>query len=61
MADKPNQPAVLRHRLERLEALLAAEKAAHAKTFDNYRENLYRLVDAELTLKRIQEALEQKT
>lgn len=61
MADKQNQPAVLRQKVERLEALLAAEKAAHAKTFDNYRENLYRLVDAKLKLGRIQETLEQKT
>ena len=58
MADKQNQPAVLRQKVERLEALLAAEKAAHAKTFDNYRETLYRLVDAELKLERIQETLE---
>lgn len=57
MADRHNQPASLRRKVERLEALLEAEKEAHAKTFDHYRENIYRLVDAEMKLKRIQEEL----
>ena len=61
MADRQNQQAVLRRKVERLEALLAAEKEAHAKTFDHYRENLYRLVDAEMKLERIQETLEEQT
>lgn len=45
MADRPNQPAVLRRKVELLEALLAAEKAAHAKTFDNYRKLLWENVE----------------
>lgn len=45
MADRSNQPAVLRRKVARLEALLEAEKAAHAKTFDGYRELLWENVE----------------
>lgn len=45
MTDRKSQPAQLRRRIETLEALLAAEKEAHAKTFDGYRTNLWALVE----------------
>lgn len=45
MTDRKSQPAQLRRRIETLEALLAAEKEAHAKTFDGYRTNLWELVE----------------
>ncbi len=45
MTDRKSQPAYLRRRIETLEALLAAEKEAHAKTFDGYRTNLWELVE----------------
>ena len=60
MEDRPNQPAVLRRKVKRLEALLEAEKIAHAKTFEHYRENLWELVEVKQHLKRIQEAVENK-
>ncbi len=60
MADKSSQPAVLRRKVERLEALLEAEKTAHAKTFEHYRETLWELVEVKQHLKRIQGAVENK-
>lgn len=45
MTDRQNQPAALRRRIELLEDLLEAEKEAHAKTFDNYRSLLWKLVE----------------
>ena len=35
----------MRRRIETLEALLAAEKDAHARTFGHYREVLWELVE----------------
>ena len=57
MADRSNQPAVLRRRVELLEALLAAEKEAHAKTFGIYRANLYELVELKLRHERAVKAM----
>ena len=48
MADRSRQPAVLLRRIEKLELLLAAEQQAHAKTFEAYRETLYKLVTLKL-------------
>lgn len=45
MTTRKTQPAALRRRIETLEALLAAEKEAHAKTFDGYRTTLWELVE----------------
>ena len=58
MTDRSKQPAVMAKKIERLEALLAAEKLVSKKTFDSYRNTLYELVDCQLKLKRVQEALE---
>ena len=44
-SDRKNQPAAMRRRIETLEALLAAEKDAHARTFGHYREVLWELVE----------------
>lgn len=45
MTDRKQQPAAMRRRIETLEALLAAEKDAHARTFDNFRTTLWELVE----------------
>ncbi len=45
MTTRKTQPAALRRRIETLEALLEAEKAAHARTFDGYRTTLWELVE----------------
>jgi hypothetical protein len=45
MTDRKNQPAALRRRIELLEGLLEAEKAAHARTVDNFRTALWELVE----------------
>ena len=45
MTDRKNQPAYLRRRIELLEGLLEAEKAAHTRTFDHYRSGLWELVE----------------
>lgn len=58
MADRSNQPAVLRRKIERLEALLAAEKEAHTKTFDHYRNTLYELVELRVRHKRAVAAMQ---
>lgn len=50
MTDRSKQPAVLLRRVAQLEAHLAAEKAAHAKTFDVYREVLYEVVDLKMRI-----------
>lgn len=50
--DRKQQPAALRRRIETLEALLEAEKAAHARTFDNFRTTLWELVDLKQRHKR---------
>lgn len=57
MANKSNQPAALRRKIERLEALLDAEREAHAKTFDAYRKTLYDAVDRKLKVERAMGAL----
>lgn len=48
MTDRTNQPAALRRRAERAEAMLAAEAAAHDKTRAICREIMYELVDLKL-------------
>lgn len=58
MTDRTRQPAYLLRKIERLEALLAAETKRADQSFEHYREVLYKLVDAELTIKRIQAALQ---
>lgn len=46
-------PAVLRRKIARLEALLAAEKERADKAFSAYREALYESVECKLKLGRI--------
>lgn len=58
MADRSQQPAALRRRIQALELHLDAERQAHAKTFANYRENLYELVELRLRNERAQAALQ---
>lgn len=58
MSDRCNQPATLRKKIERLEAQLAAEKQAHNKTFQVYREQLYEVVDLRLRVERATKALQ---
>lgn len=53
MADRKDQPAVLRRKIARLEALLAAEKERADKAFSAYREALYESVEYKLKLGRI--------
>lgn len=57
MTDRQNQPAVLRRKVERLEALLAAERERAEKAFEMYRETLYENVDMKLKLDRIAAAV----
>jgi hypothetical protein len=57
MSDKANQPAVLRRKVERLEALLAAEKETCVNLFAMYREVLYENVDMKIKLDRIAAAV----
>ena len=58
MTDRTNQPAVLRRRAERAEAMLAAEVAAHDKTRAVYREIMYELVDLKLRQVRACQAMQ---
>lgn len=58
MSNRNNQPAVLRRRIERLEALLAAEKERANKAFQAYGDELAARVVAELKLQRVREAME---
>lgn len=57
MTDRSKQPAVMQRRIDKLEALLAAEKEASEKVWHGYRDALYRLVVAEQKLKDIQAVL----
>lgn len=57
MTDRQNQPAVLRRKVERLEALLAAERESAGKVFAMYRELLIENVDMKLKLDRIAAAV----
>lgn len=57
MSERQNQPAVLRRKVERLEALLAAERESSAKVFAMYRETLCENVDMKLKLDRIAAAV----
>lgn len=54
---RATQPAVLRRKLERVQALLDAETEAHKLTFEHMRKMLYENVDMQLKLERIQAAL----
>jgi len=58
MSSRENQPAVMRRKIEHLEALLEAEREQSEKLFQAYREGLYAKVDAELKLKRIKEVMD---
>lgn len=49
--------AALKRRIEKLEALLEAEKTAHARVFAVYREQLWELVDLKLRNERAMQAL----
>lgn len=57
MADRKDQPAVLRRKVERLQALLEAEQKRSQTVFDAYRTALYELTEANLKLSRIEAAL----
>lgn len=57
MSERQNQPAVLRRKVERLEALLAAERESAGKVFAMYRELLIENVDMKLKLDRIAAAV----
>ena len=58
MTDRTRQPAYLLRKIERLEAELAAEKERAEKAWIGYRDCLYELTDAQLTIKRIKAALQ---
>lgn len=57
MADRSQQPAVLRRRIQALELHLDAERQAHAKTFAAYRDCLHELVELRLRKERAEAAL----
>jgi hypothetical protein len=57
VADRKEQPAVLRRKVERLQALLEAEQKRSQTAFDAYRTALYELTEANLKLSRIEAAL----
>lgn len=54
MADRSRQPAVLLRKIARLEALLAEAQEDNKRHFDHSRDLIYRVVDAEQKLKRLQ-------
>jgi len=58
MTDRTRQPAYLLRKIERLEAMLAAETKRADQAFEHYRSTLYELVDAQLTIRRIRAALQ---
>ncbi len=58
MTPRKDSPAALRRRVEKLEALLQAEKDAHAKTWAVHRDQLYELVDLRMRIERAQKALQ---
>ena len=58
MTDRTRQPAYLLRRIERLEALLAAETKRADEAIGHYKDTLSELVDAKLTIKRIRDALQ---
>lgn len=55
--NRAGQPAALRRRIEKLEALLAAEQQRADLAFASYREVLYDLVEARQRLDAVREAL----
>jgi hypothetical protein len=55
--DRANEPAELKRRIERLEALLVAERLRADRAWDAYRSELNEAVDAKLKLKRIERVL----
>lgn len=56
-ADRSQQPAVLRRKIERLEAQLAAEKEASARLYAIYREQMYELVEIRSRIQEAEKAL----
>ena len=57
MTDRTSQPAYLVRKIERLEALLAAETKRADEAIGHYKHMVHELVDAQLTIKRIKAAL----
>ena len=55
---KQDQPAQLKRRIARLEALLEAEKQRADKAWDAYRSALYESVEAKMQLDEIRRVLE---
>lgn len=55
---KQDQPAQLKRRISRLEALLEAEKQRADKAWDAYRSALYESVEAKMQLDEIRRVLE---
>lgn len=55
---KQDQPAQLKRRIARLEALLDAEKQRADKAWDAYRSALYESVEAKMQLDEIRRVLE---
>lgn len=53
MSNRSEQPAALKRRIERLEALLAAETQRADKSWQCYRDTLHEYVDLKLRLERI--------
>ena len=60
MTSRKDQPAQLKRKIERLEALLKAEQERAQKAFDAYRSALYELVEVKQKLERVRAALEEK-
>jgi hypothetical protein len=54
MSERSEQPAALKRRIERLEALLATETERADKAWQAYRDTLHECVDLKLRLDRIQ-------
>lgn len=59
MSERKDQPAALKRRIERLEALLAAETQRADKAWDAYRDSLHECVDLKLRLDRIRAEVNQ--
>jgi hypothetical protein len=58
MSNRQDQPAALRRRIAKLEALLEAEQERSRKAWDGYRDALYECVELRLRLDAAKQALE---
>ncbi len=56
-ADRSQQPAILRRKIERLEAQLAAEKESSARLYAIYREQMYEMVELRSRIQDAEKAL----